>query len=135
MDDDYKLYVGIVEYLNEIDYSSLSQIRKSIWFQQTCSYWYYVVDLGINNAWENECESYISNLNRVGIILRPINDELIWIDDNEAGQVSAKKAYNSLVADVATSTPKWWYERIWKWKLPPKLKCFFWMALENPLLT
>jgi hypothetical protein len=54
-------------------------------------------------------------------------DVLMWSWDTKKGQVSAKLAYNSLLIKERIEDSKFWYIKLWNWKLPLKLKLFIWL--------
>lgn len=133
-DSDFIMFHDTLNYLKEIGYTSLSQIRNPR-LGYGGSYWYSAKDLGLVGTRQLEWEHYISRLEATGISLSNSMDKLIWFGNRRDGQVNAKDAYNTIAYYGNFTVPRWWYERLWKWKIPQKIKCFFWLLLEDALLT
>ncbi|CAI9767956.1 unnamed protein product [Fraxinus pennsylvanica] len=100
------------------------------------------------NSWDREVLRALFNPNIVEEILKirlPFNrvrDKLIW-DNESSGNFTLKSAYklilNGIVDRIGESsfqsqdTPIW--KRIWKMKMPRKIKSFIWKASKNILPT
>ena len=48
---------------------------------------------------------------------------------------SVKKTYEAVFDHLTIPEQKWWYNLLWYWHLPPKIKGFGWMVLKNRILT
>lgn len=48
---------------------------------------------------------------------------------------SVKKSYEAVIDHLTIPEHKWWYNLLWHWHLPPKLKVFGWLVLKNRILT
>ena len=94
-----------------------------------------VEKLGICGQWVEEWTYYIVSLNRVGIWLKEEEDVLVWSWNNSFEQVCAKFVYVVISQLRSFYVNKCWYYRLWKWKMPLKLKCFFCLVMENCILT
>jgi hypothetical protein len=49
--------------------------------------------------------------------------------------VTAKLAYDALTTQDVVEDPVWWYQALWKVKLPYKLILFMWLFLKDRVLT
>lgn len=92
-------------------------------------------DLGIPGNLDSEWDAFISRLIKEGIRLSDKEDTLVWSWDNVEGMVTVRKAYEVVTSHPTLPTQKWWFSLLWHWRLPPKLKVFGWLILENKLLT
>jgi len=82
-----------------------------------------------------EWRNYTHYLSRMGITLNDKDDILVWTYNVANGMVTAKLAYDLIFSESPYHSEDWWARTLWKWKVPLKLKCFFWLALHNRLLT
>jgi len=100
-----------------------------------CShYWYTSTDLGYTGEEVVRWNRYTALLYRNGIRLNSNADKLIW-DHSPDGCPSAKSLYNQQISVLYSPTVFWWSKRLWKWRLPPKIKCFWWLAIQKHILT
>lgn len=74
-------------------------------------------------------------LNRSEVSLRHEKDKLIWSTNSVDGLVTTQHAYEYLFNLYGDHTGKWWASDIWKWNVSVKLCCFFWLVLNNIILT
>lgn len=121
--------------LSEYGIFTLAQIKRPPWLASNSSYWMTDRDLGLGSVWASEWKEYIGALNKAGIRLTDRDDELLWVCNQSSGHITAKSAYSALIMNTSFEVPRWWYKKLWKWKILLKLKCFQWMAFENCLLT
>ena len=47
-----------------------------------------------------------------------------WTWETINGTISKKLAYEAISLELDTIKNKWWYNNLWKWMLPLKLKLF-----------
>jgi len=87
-----------------------------------------------NGDWKILWDKFIGTLKRLGIQLSLEDDKLTWIY-SLSGSVDAKSAYSQLMADKGPMEDVWWDLKIWKWTIPCKIKCFFWLLLNHRVLT
>ena len=57
----------------------------------------------------------------------------MWNKTN--GKITTKEDYSTIVFIEVLYGKEWWNEKLRKWHLPQKLKCFYWLLLENKILT
>ena len=119
----YTLSPYIVEYLSNFGFTTLAHIKRPSWLNLSDSYWLNARELGLSNNWAKEWTQYINSLNIAGIRLCSKNNELVWVGNKVSRQVYAKHAYFVLADNSSYDVPKWCFDKLWKWKLPTKLKC------------
>lgn len=49
--------------------------------------------------------------------------------------MTTRLAYHYLLAHGSIPLHLWWAISIWKWHVPVKLKCFYWLIVHNKILT
>lgn len=60
-------------------------------------------------------------------------DKIIWTEDDK-GIFTVKSCYKALMGSMSsTNTPIW--TKFWNFKLPPKIKTFFWQLCSSSLPT
>ena len=70
-----------------------------------------------------------------GILLTGVPDVMIWADDKNFGLVTASIVYESLLFNQLHIDLLWWFSKIWKAKVPQKVKCFAWLVLKHKVLS
>lgn len=135
MAGDFQISSSLVDYLAEIGYDTLSRIKKPHGINSDPYYWYSAKDLGISGVVTLEWDEYILRLNSSGCRLNDQKDTFSWISNSETGTITAKSAYLELIRENLFHEEKWWFTVLWKWKIPLKMKCFMWLALQNSLKT
>lgn len=112
--------------LNHIGNSNLS----SIWRQK----WPYADDLGLAINWLEDWAHFTSALRLAHVHIREAEDELVWYFPNAGGKYSTKMGYQVLI-NIENGDNCWWYKPMWSLKGPLKAKLFFWLILQNRVLT
>lgn len=82
-----------------------------------------------------ECNTFIHRLIESGIRLNDYEDSIVWSWDRVNSMSSVKKTYEAIFDHQPILEHKWWYNLLWHWRLPPKLKVFGWLVLKNRILT
>jgi len=59
----------------------------------------------------------------------------VWSWNEKIGKLIAKGAYDAIRFLIEEVQTKWWFNAIWKWFSPLNVKLFFWLVLENKILT
>ena len=124
-----------MNYLVDIGYTTLAQIRRPIWRNKDSSYWLTAKYLGLFHEWAIEWEKYLKNLNLAGCRLSTNEDSLIWSENLQTGIITGKSTYQEIVQASSPIVHKWWYKHIWNWNIPSNFKCFLWLTLQNCLKT
>ena len=76
------------------------------------------LSLNLSRNVAKEWNNHTLSLNRVGVLLSNINDDIIWDKNNINGVVRAKQAYSMIVEDEAIGSHKWWMNYLWKKTYP-----------------
>lgn len=130
-----KLSNDLLKFFNRNGFSKLSHIRKDSYLHFSGNYWFSASELSLENNWAAKWSLYIQNLFLGGIVFADKNDQLVWSWNNNKGQVMVKKYYEVLSPSFHRLETKWWLKLLWHWQLPPKLRCFGWLALQGKILT
>ena len=59
----------------------------------------------------------------------------VWDWKGAIGVLTTNKAFEAISDDLVMSSPKWWENPIWKWRIPLKVRCLLWLGMENKILT
>jgi hypothetical protein len=59
----------------------------------------------------------------------------LWAGGDKSGILSVKNLYKALAEIFWHHTIKGWRYKLWKWNVALKIKLFFWLILENKVLT
>lgn len=59
---------------------------------------------------------------------------LVWDGPGFKGALTVSNVYNLLVS-FEPNPLSWWHHKIWRWRIPLKLKCFLWLCFHNKILT
>jgi hypothetical protein len=70
-----------------------------------------------------------------GIYLVNRPDELLWNGGDASGQISVKNVYEALSNKLWSYKIGGWRRNLWTWDCPLKVKLFFWLVVENKVLT
>jgi len=122
----------LIEYFRIKGYRVLSHFRS--FSRSSLCYWRDSNFFRLNGDWKIQWDSFLAMLYRYGISLSREADRLRWIFD-ESGKVTARKAYLQLIAGKGPVVDYWWDLRLWKWNMPLKIKCFFWLLMNCRILT
>lgn len=134
-EENYRISPSLLVYLAVFGFVGLDHIRRSGWLQPSRSYYFLAEDYRLHIQWVVEWTSYIKSLNRGSIGLNENDDMLVWIWNKSTSQEKDKEAYNTIILNHSSIDIKWWFGKLWKWHFPLKIKCFFWLYLENYVLT
>ena len=93
LEEDYKLSSNILNYLVDIGYTTLAQIRRPICRNRDCSYWLSTKYLGLIQESTSEWEAYIKNINLDGCRISMEEDSLIWSENLHTGNIYPKSTY------------------------------------------
>lgn len=98
------------------------------------NYWFSSSDFGFTGDDEYTWDRYIDMLRHHGIRLTNQKDQLIW-DIASDGIPSAKSLYDHLIKDHCSLQIGGWRHSIWHKHIPLKILCFWWLVLDNAILT
>ena len=60
---------------------------------------------------------------------------LLWSWDKKIGNANANLAYKFRMVELREVEPYFWYNELWNWQLPLKVKLFVWLMLKQRILT
>ena len=80
-----------------------------------------------------EWSYYIIGLQNGSIFLDEGSDSLKWSFNKYSGEIRTKLTYQLLAEDIIC-IHQWW-NQLWSWKAPYRIIIFYWLALENRLLS
>lgn len=106
-------------YLRDAKVENLLNVEKTDWDAEL-----------LNDIFEQEDVSWIKSIPIVDCHHR---DKLIWKED-EKGVYTVKSCYGKLQNPLHNQQPLYWTS-MWRMKLPPKIKSFFWQLCSNSLPT
>jgi len=84
---------------------------------------------------KEEWDNYLKGLTGSGFVLNNENDILLWSWDTKKGLVNAKQAYEVQMLEKDTEETNCYYKELGTWQVPLKIKLFFWLMLEQRILT
>jgi hypothetical protein len=82
------------------------------------------VDLGLEGEMDIEWSGYLEILRNSGVTIKSHADLLVWSWNNSLGTMIAKFAYDALTTQDVVEDPVWWYQALWKVKIPYNLILF-----------
>jgi len=112
-------------------YQMIDQGRQGV----VMAHWKIVSELGLFGTEAAEWDRFCRALDHSGIYLIDSLAELIWTGGNASGVIIAKNDYDAIASKISIHIKNWWHYTLWKWDLPPKIKLFTWILLENIILT
>ena len=124
-----------MEHLEGIGIITIYQIKRPRWDVIKDDYWFTSIDIGLTSMWALFWDKYIGTLNNASINLTNINDSLAWDWNKQSGIVTTKKDSDVVINSLFQPEICWWYNKLWSWNIPQKLKCVFWLLMKNKLLT
>jgi hypothetical protein len=131
----YQLSRNLISKLKDLGFEFLAQVGTVDLENSRQTGWIKAEVLGLEGDLKDEWNNYVKGLVSLGIELNKDKDLLMWSWDTKSGQVSAKKAYEVQMLEVVETEPVFWYNDLWKWQLPLKVKLFMWLLLEQRILT
>jgi hypothetical protein len=60
---------------------------------------------------------------------------LVWSGDGKNVDFFVRNVYNAILASHFLPVKNSWQRNFWKWRLPLKVNLFFWLAIQNKILT
>ena len=114
-------------------YYSLYHISFPPTTQTSYQRWITTAQLGLYGTMGDEGTEYICGLQIVSVRLESSPDSLKWTLNMGSGDITTKLAYQQLT-DKISVTQQWWHS-IWTWKALPCVIIFYWLELDNHLLT
>jgi hypothetical protein len=98
--------------------------------------WKSSAELGLTGYLSVDWLNLITELNGVGVTLRTNEEDvLIWTGGDKKGVLTVKNVYAAILSLQDLPALSGWQSHIWKWHLPLKVILFFWLAINNKILT
>ena len=57
-----------------------------------------------------------------GVKLKADEEKLTWLENKKTGTITTTLAYDFLGKKLRKEDNKWWYKKLWKWKVPQKIE-------------
>jgi hypothetical protein len=134
--DRARLSVELVQNLIDNQITTLAHATNFVNPVTLTEVWKTSVDLNLTGAHAAEWSTFIVELNKSGVILRGDQvDLLLWSGGDGSGVFSVKNCYDALISTFNFPVSQGWKASLWKRKVQQKIILFFWLAVENRLLT
>ena len=114
---------------------TLDLLKRPKWVVLKGGYWLDAKDMGLNDIWVVQWETFTDKLNSGRIELNSEIDTLVWTENKTNGIITTKLAYEYIIRNGINSEQRCWYNWLWKWNIAQKLKCFQWLTLKDKILT
>jgi hypothetical protein len=102
----------------------------NVWLQD----WKLAQSINLGGEWMDSWQIYLNELKRVHIRIRDSEDSLMWAKNKVTGMYTTKLSYEALM-DAVGQEEVWWWNKIWKIKVPKKTRIFLWLTLKNKVPT
>jgi hypothetical protein len=136
MGDRARLSLELVQTLSDNQIITLAQATTFVNLITLTEVWKTSADLNLTRCSRGEWSTFIAELNKSGVILRGDQaDLLLWSGGDGSGVLSVKNCYDALISTFNFPVSQGWKASLWKRKVQLKIILFFWLAVENRLLT
>jgi hypothetical protein len=134
--DNVMLSSELVQNLSDKHYTSLAHVSNNIDPTSLAAAWKTSFDLNLTGAQALEWTSFTAELNKAGIYLSEDQaDCLLWSGGDGSGTFSVKNCYNAIISSHNLPVIQGWKLSLWKHRVQLKIILFFWLAVENRILT
>ena len=99
------------------------------------SYWLSADDLELDGEWRTAWNNYTAGLEHGVIRLKDVSDTVQWSHNQKDGKVTVALVYDLIVKTHLVPVEENCLAVIWRCKIPLKIKCFIWLAIENHIFT
>lgn len=132
-DDCFKLSRALIDDLRSKGYSTFDHV--CVLASSHHAYWLSADYMTLFGTLRKEWIDNKFSLSRLGIRLSTHSDVPCWKCNILDGVVTTRCAFDCLFVLHSGLLTPWWATKFWKWHLPYKLKCFYWLLLNNIVLT
>lgn len=80
-------------------------------------------------------DKYAINLYLDGITFTKKNDHFTWDGIVVQGKTYVKEVYMYISQSHQKEGERWWFQKVWKWNFPLKLKIFWLVCLEEQYIN
>lgn len=129
---EWKLSQGLINALQRKGLFTLKVIQN---FEGLNVRWKLDLDLELAPGFIDEWNAFFKPLYSYGFFLLNKEGTLVWTWNEKSSVSSTKVVYESIIVERVPPSMKWQYTYLWKDNFPLKVKCFFWLDLENKFLT
>lgn len=113
----------------------ISQIQVAIDPLFQYPIWICLKDLGLYGELVEVWDRYIQNIIMVGITLYGMKDKFTQAGKTIQEHILVKDSYKFITKPQHLEGRYGWFNNIWPWNLPLKLKCFGWLTWQNKIQT
>jgi len=125
---DHSMFSPLIKYIHTKGLYYLNQIYVAHDPFLMTHLWIKARELDLIDDLVDVWEMYIHNLNMSSISLLENVDILSCDGKITKGQISVKNVYNYISIFQHALVDQNWFQKIWKWELPLKLKCLSWLV-------
>jgi ribonuclease HI len=83
----------------------------------------------------SDWDAFTQALRSAGISLSNTPDTIIWAGGDATGATTVKNIYSALLQQLNYHADLRWFQRLWKWPIPLKIKIFIWLSAKEKTLT
>jgi ribonuclease HI len=83
----------------------------------------------------SDWDAFTQALRSAGISLSTTSDSIIWAGGDATGVTTVKNIYTALLQQLNFHADLRWFQRLWKWPIPLKIKKFIWLSAKGKTLT
>jgi len=131
----YKLSRNLILKLKAQGIKFLAQARTSEVEDTTYTSWKKADSLGMEGEQKEEWNNIVKGLVGSVFVLNNEKYTLLWSWDTKRGQVNDNHAYKVQMLELRKVEPCYWYNELWNWQSPLKVKRFVWLMMEQRILT
>jgi hypothetical protein len=135
MDESTSLSKHLLSTLHSKNIWFLFQIRATSRPDALPDSWINSITLGLNLDQSCEWKKLCLALTQLGIHLTNSADSPHWSRGDKSGQISAQNIYAATANSIWPNNISRWKNRFWAWRIPQKIKLFFWLLTENKINT
>ena len=126
----YKLSKSPILNLKALGIESLAQAGTSEVEDITFTRWKKDEPPGLVGDQKEEWNNFFKGMVGSDFVINNSKYILLWSWDQKRGNVNANLAYKFRMVELREVEPYFWYNELWNWKLPLKVKLFVWLMLK-----
>jgi hypothetical protein len=97
--------------------------------------WFNSSQLNLGGVDASTWDDFTQALRSAGISLSDTSDTLIWAGGDATGSTTVKNIYLALLQQLNYQVDLKWFQRMWNWPIPLKIKIFVWLSAKEKTLT
>jgi ribonuclease HI len=114
---------------------NLAQVRVNSIATPLPDTWFNSNQLNIGGVDASTWDDFTQALRSAGISLSNNPDTLIWAGGDATGSTTVKNIYLALIQQLNYQEDLKWFQRMWNWPIPLKIKIFVWLSAKEKTLT